>query len=140
GYNSRLDELHAALLSVKLAHLDAVNQRRRDVASRYLAGLQDIGIVLPHVPNWAEPVWHLFVVRHPERDVLAARLRERGILTMVHYPVAPHLQPAYAELNIAEGCLPISEKIHREVLSLPMSPTMHDGEVERVIDAIKSCA
>jgi dTDP-4-amino-4,6-dideoxygalactose transaminase len=140
GYNSRLDELHAAFLQVKLARLDAENQRRRDVAARYLSGLAGSGVTLPFVPDWAEPVWHLFVVRHPDRDALARRLAAEGIGTVIHYPVPPHLQPAYAELGHRQGVFPISEAIHRDVLSLPMGPTISDAEVESVIDAVHRLA
>lgn len=135
GYNSRLDELHAAFLRAKLKGLDAGNARRREIAARYLAGLADSGLVLPFVPDWAEPVWHLFVVRSAARQELQAELGERGVGTMIHYPIPPHRQPAYAELGLAEGSLPVAEAIHREVLSLPMWPQMRTEQVERVIAA-----
>lgn len=138
GYNSRLDELQAAFLRAKLSHLDRDNGRRRQIASHYLAGLADVALGLPHVPNWAEPVWHLFVIRHKDRDGLAKRLRERGIGTMVHYPVPPHLQPAYCQYG-GVASFPISETIHREVLSLPMGPVMSDEDVEHVIAAVRGC-
>jgi dTDP-4-amino-4,6-dideoxygalactose transaminase len=140
GWNSRLDELQAALLRVRLPLLDADNARRRAIAARYLAGLGHPRITLPVVLEGTEPVWHLFVIRHPDRAMLQARLAERGISTMIHYPVAPHRQPAYAALGMAEGSLPISEALHREVLSLPIGPTMSDGEVERVIEAVLASA
>jgi dTDP-4-amino-4,6-dideoxygalactose transaminase len=120
--------------------LDADNARRRAIAARYLAGLGHPRITLPVVLEGTEPVWHLFVIRHPDRAMLQARLAERGISTMIHYPVAPHRQPAYAALGMAEGSLPISEALHREVLSLPIGPTMSDGEVERVIEAVLASA
>ena len=104
GYNSRLDELQAALLAAKLPTLDADNAHRRAIAAVYdveLAGIA--GLTLPSVPEWAEPVWHLYVVRHAQRDALAKALAEQGIGTIVHYPVPPHLQPAYAGLGYAEG-------------------------------------
>ncbi|RYG80551.1 MAG: erythromycin biosynthesis sensory transduction protein eryC1, partial [Alphaproteobacteria bacterium] len=138
GYNSRLDEIQAAFLRVKLARLDHDNDRRRRIAGRYLSLLADCGLQLPHVPDWADPVWHLFVVRHPDRDALASRLKSAGVDTMIHYPVPPHLQPAYRDAGIAEGALPISEAMHREVLSLPMGPTMTDEDVERVAHAVKT--
>lgn len=140
GYNSRLDELQAAFLRVKLPLLDKANARRRQIAERYLSGMADIGLDLPHSPNWAESVWHLFVIRHPDRDAFAARMKSAGVATMIHYPVPPHLQPAYEHLSIPEGSLPISEAMHREVLSLPIGPTMSDEDVERVIHAARSCA
>lgn len=137
GYNSRLDEIHAAFLQVKLARLDVENARRRGIAARYQAELDGCGLVLPIVPEWAEPVWHLYVVRHPERDRLARHLDAHGIGTVIHYPVPPHRQPAYAELGLGEGAFPISERIHREVLSLPIGPTMRDQDVDQVIDAVR---
>ncbi len=139
GFNSRLDELQAAFLSVKLAALDADNAARRAVAAQYdrlLAGIDGLG--LPHVPEWAEPVWHLYVVRHEKRDALAAKLAESGIGTIVHYPVAPHLQQAYAELGYKEGDFPIAEAIHREVLSLPMGPGLTSDQVEQVAAAVRA--
>ncbi|WP_374612174.1 DegT/DnrJ/EryC1/StrS family aminotransferase [Sphingorhabdus sp.] len=140
GWNSRLDELQAALLSVKLQKLDESNSHRRAVAERYLSKLQGLPLILPHVPEWASPVWHLFVVRHADRDTLAMRLRDHGIETLIHYPIAPHMQPAYKELGFQPGSLPISEQIHREVLSLPISPTMDDDQVDKVIEAVRVCA
>jgi dTDP-4-amino-4,6-dideoxygalactose transaminase len=139
GYNSRLDELQAALLHVKLPRLDEGNRQRAAIAARYgerLAGLP--GIVLPQVPDWAEPVWHLYVIRHPERERLARQLAERGVATLVHYPVPPHLQPAYASLGIAAGSLPIAEAIHREVLSLPIGPNMTLEQADQVADALRA--
>ena len=140
GWNSRLDEIQAAFLRVKLARLDADNDRRRRIAARYLDGMAGAGLTLPHVPNWADPAWHLFVVRHEDRDGLAARLKEKGVSTLIHYPVPPHLQPAYAELGRAPGAYPVSERIHREILSLPIGPTMSEAEIERVIEAVRACA
>ena len=139
GWNSRLDEIQAAFLRVKLPRLEAANERRRQIAARYLDAMRGTGLTLPYVPNWAEPVWHLFVVRHPDRDGLAARLHARGVSTLIHYPVPPHLQPAYAELHGKPGDFPISEKIHREVLSLPIGPTMSEAEIDQVIDAVGAC-
>lgn len=136
GYNSRLDEIHAAFLQVRLARLDAENAQRRAIAARYLAAMRPAGLILPFVPDWAEPVWHVFVVRHPDRDGFARRLSEAGIGTVIHYPVPPHLQPAYAPLGLAAGTFPISEAIHREVISLPIGPSMSDEQVDQVIDAV----
>ncbi|MBJ7309756.1 DegT/DnrJ/EryC1/StrS family aminotransferase [Rugamonas sp. CCM 8940] len=139
GYNSRLDELQAALLNVKLPKLDLDNARRRQIAAIYnqrLAGID--GLRLPHVPDWAEPVWHLYVLRHAQRDTLAEALAERGIGTIVHYPVPPHLQPAYAAMGHQEGDFPLAEAIHREVLSLPIGPTMTDAQAFEVADAVRA--
>ncbi len=137
GLNSRLDEMQAALLAVKLRGLDGATDQRRAIAARYIEGLDGLPLVLPHVPAWANPAWHLFVVRHAQRERLQARLEERGIGTLIHYPVPTHLQPAYAELGWSEGSLPIAEKAHREVLSLPIWPGMSDVQVEQVIAAVR---
>jgi dTDP-4-amino-4,6-dideoxygalactose transaminase len=133
GYNSRLDELQAALLREKLCVLDEWNKRRAVLAKRYLDGLAGLPLVLPHVPADCEPVWHLFVVRTKMRETLMQRLGAMGISTLIHYPIPPHLQPAYSELGLGPASLPISEAIHREVLSLPLWPQMSDQQVERVI-------
>jgi len=127
GFNSRLDELQAAFLRVKLRHLDEWNARRQQAANVYISQLTDADLTLPFVPDWAEPVWHLFVVRHPQRDALQKRLQQAGIGTMIHYPIPPQLQPAYAELGFSEGAFPLTEAIHREVLSLPMGPHLGGG-------------
>ncbi|WP_085811387.1 DegT/DnrJ/EryC1/StrS aminotransferase family protein [Sphingomonas sp. TZW2008] len=140
GYNSRLDEIHAAFLRVKLARLDADNARRRHIAARYTAGLDATGLTLPFVPNWADPVWHLYVVRHPDRPAFVERLSGEGIGTVIHYPIPPHLQPAYADMGYENGDFPISEAMHREVVSLPIGPTMSDEQVEGVIDAVNRLA
>jgi len=135
GFNSRLDPLQAAFLRVKLKHLDKWNERRKTAASRYLAALSELpGLVVPHAPRWAEPCWHLFVIRHPKRDALQEHLKQAGIGTLIHYPVPPHLQEAYRELGLHEGSLPITEAIHREVLSLPIGPHISADEIATVID------
>ena len=137
GYNSRLDELQAAFLRVKLPQLDAANRTRARIAQRYLEGLKGLDLVLPFVPEFAQPAWHLFVVRHRQRDAFAERLSQLGIATMIHYPVAPHLQPAYAAMKLAPGSLPISEAMHAQVLSLPIGPTQTDAQTEQVIAAVR---
>jgi dTDP-4-amino-4,6-dideoxygalactose transaminase len=108
GVNSRLDELQAAILRVKLPHLDAWNHRRARVAERYLRAFSGLPIRLPANPAGAEPVWHLFVMRSAGRDEVASRLRSLGVQTLVHYPIPPHRQPAYREMGLAEGTLPIT--------------------------------
>lgn len=133
GANSRLDELQAAFLRVKLKRLDEWNARRREIAGLYgelLAGID--GLVPPLVPNWAEPVWHLFVVRHPERDRLARNLAAAGIGTGIHYPAPPHLSGAYRKDGARQPGLPHSEALSRDVLSLPISPSMTNAEVNTV--------
>ena len=138
GFNCRLDELQAALLRVKLGALDGGNEERRGLAAHYLRGLADVpGLTLPFVPDWAEPVWHLFVVRHPRRDALQKTLAEAGIGTLIHYPIPPHLQPAYAELGLGVGAFPVAEAIHREVLSLPLWPGLGEERVETVIESVR---
>ena len=137
GFNSRLDEIQAAVLRVKLRCLDEWNARRREIAAMYLESLRESALVLPHVPSWAEPVWHLFVVRATERDVLQRALAKAGIGTLIHYPVAPHLQAAYGELGLDEGALPVSERIHGEVLSLPIGPHLDRESVEAVIHHLR---
>jgi dTDP-4-amino-4,6-dideoxygalactose transaminase len=137
GVNSRLAEMQAAVLRVKLRHLGAWNERRRRIAQIYLQELRGTGLGLPYAPEWAEPVWHLFVVRSIERDVLQQLLIEAGIRTQIHYPIPPHLQEAYGELGFGEGSLPIAEAIHREVLSLPIGPHLTTTHAGRVVEAIR---
>ncbi len=132
GYNSRLDELQAAFLREKLKKLDAWNAQRKAIAAEYVRKLESHNLVLPVVPEWADPVWHLFVVRSQQRENLQAHLQQQGIGTMIHYPIPPHLQPAYSELGYKQGDFPIAEAIHREVLSLPMGPTMNVAQVTQV--------
>jgi len=136
GFNSRLDELQAALLRVKLRYLDEWNGRRRKIADQYLQKL--VGhdyLTLPQVPPWADPVWHIFVVRTPERDRLQKYLADCGIQAMIHYPIPPHKQGAYRELF--HLFLPVSERIHKEVLSLPMDPMMNAGHVQCVRNVLE---
>jgi dTDP-4-amino-4,6-dideoxygalactose transaminase len=136
GFNTRLDPIQAAVLRVKLAALDDWNARRSRIAASYRQSLAGSGLVLPVVPAWADPVWHLFVVRHPDRDGLQQRLAQAGVSTLIHYPVAPHRQQAFADM--ARLALPISERMHREVLSLPIGPQMPAASVERVVQAVRS--
>lgn len=140
GANSRLDPLQAAALRVKLGHLDAWTERRRARAAQYLEGLAGTDLILPHVPNWAEPVWHLFVVRSPARDALQARLAEAGVGTLIHYPIPPHMQAAYADLGIAPEALPIARALASEVLSLPMGPHLTEAQAEAVIAAVRGAS
>ena len=137
GVNSRLDPLQAAVLRAKLLHLDEWNDRRRAIARRYLAAFAGMGIGLPQVPEWADPVWHLFVVTLTDRDSVQTRLREAGIETLIHYPIPPHRQQAYADLGFLAGSFPIAEQLASQVLSLPIGPQMSDAEVEWVIAAVR---
>lgn len=138
GYNSRLDPLQAAILRVKLAHLDEWNARRSAIAARYQQGLTGSDLTVPFVPDWAEPAWHLYVVQHPQREAVQKRLTDAGISTLIHYPIPPHLQSAYADLAYDQGSFPISEKLHNEVLSLPIGPSMSLSDAEQVIEAVRS--
>ena len=133
GLNSRLDEMQAAMLRVKLAHLDADIARRRHVARRYRDGIRSPQIVLPMVQVEESHAWHLFVVRCGQREALREHLAAHGVQSQVHYPVPAHRQPAYPSLHDAR--LPITEQLHREVLSLPMSPAMGDASITHVIEA-----
>ena len=138
GANSRLDPLQAAILGVKLKHLDAWNEARCRIADRYSSGLQ--GVVLPHVPDWAGPVWHLYVIRHPQRNALMAKLAEEGISTLIHYPIAPHQQKAYAHMGCRRGSFPLAEQFADELLSLPIGPQMPEADQERVIETVNRLA
>lgn len=137
GYNSRLDPIQAAILRVKLAHLDDWNARRGAIARLYQEGLAATGLTLPHVPEWADPVWHLYVVRHRERDALQHLLAQAGVATMIHYPIPPHLQSAYAPLGFNRGSFPVSEALHEQVLSLPIGPSQTVEATGIVIDAMR---
>lgn len=137
GFNSRLDEIQAAFLREKIKKLDQWNQRRKAIAIEYINKLGDIKIVLPSSPDWAESVWHLFVIRYQQRNQLQKRLNDAGIGTMIHYPIPPHLQEAYIELGFISGSFPIAERIHREVLSLPIGPHLDKQQLNTVINAVK---
>lgn len=135
GYNSRLDELQAAFLRVKLKKLDDWNARRRDAARHYLSGMYGLpGLTLPFVPAWVEPVWHLFVVRHPRRDELQQKLARADIGILIHYPVPPHLSGAYADGNWKLGTFPIAEELANTVLSLPMGPHLTQEQAGYVVE------
>jgi len=140
GVNSRLDPIQAAVLRVKLEVLDDWTNRRRAVAAAYTEGLKQAGLILPHVPDWAEPVWHLYVVRTPDREALQARLSKAGIGTLIHYPIPPHMQAAYAELGIAPDALPLARDLAGEVLSLPMGPQLELRVAQStIIPSISQC-
>jgi dTDP-4-amino-4,6-dideoxygalactose transaminase len=136
GFNRRLDTLQAAILRVKLRHLDDWNARRRRHAAAYAELLRDAGVSLPHAPEHVEHVWHLYVVSVPERDALRASLAELGIQTGVHYPVPIHLQAAYADLALPRGSFPVTERQAAEIVSLPMYPELELGLIREVADAV----
>jgi dTDP-4-amino-4,6-dideoxygalactose transaminase len=140
GTNCRLDEMQAAILRVKLRRLEAWNERRRAIARRYLAELAETDYVLPFVPEWAIPVWHLFVVRSTRRDYVRQRLMDRGVETLIHYPVPPAEQQAYADLRVDPDRYPIASTLAREVFSLPMGPHLTPDEVSRVVAALRDIA
>ena len=141
GFNSRLDELQAAMLRAKLPRLADGNAHRAAVARQYLEGLAGLpGLGLPDaaLPTGSTSAWHLFVVRHAQRDRLAAALAEAGVGSVIHYPVAPHLQPAYAGLQAKRGSFPLSERLHAEVLSLPIGPTQAAAQTQQVITVLRA--
>ena len=136
GNNSRLDEMQAAFLSVKLVHLDRMNKERRRIAARYMDEIVNPKLVLPYVIEGTEPVWHIFAIRCENRDGLAEYLKENGIATNKHYPIPIHLQEAYKELQISKGELPIAEEISATQLSLPMYYGMTDEQISYVVKKI----
>jgi dTDP-4-amino-4,6-dideoxygalactose transaminase len=138
GFNWRMDGLQGAVLSVKLSHLDRWNTRRGEIARRYLEDLEGTpGLTLPSPQPWADPIWHIFPVYHERRDALRAALEERGVQTGVHYPRPVHLQPAYAWLGLGPGALPVSERLARTEISLPMFPELTDQEADAVVRAVR---
>ncbi|SHI92411.1 dTDP-4-amino-4,6-dideoxygalactose transaminase [Cruoricaptor ignavus] len=135
GLNSRLDEIQAAVLDVKLKYIDEENAHRRRIAERYAAEIKNDRIILPEIPtSGTEHVYHLFVIRAEQRDALQKHLTDSGIQTLIHYPIPPHKQQAYGEYS--DLSFPITEKMSGEVLSLPISPVMDESEVEEVISAV----
>jgi len=137
GVNSRLDELQAAVLRVKLPSLDADNAHRQSIARTYMQELANCPLQLPEIADGDEAVWHLFVVRHPQRDALATLLHEHGVGTITHYPLAPHLQAAFNHLGITRGSFPLAERMQNEVLSLPIGPTQTPAQTHAILDALR---
>lgn len=138
GLNSRLDEIQAAVLDVKLKGLDKDNQRRRQIAKYYQENIKNPLLVLPFAKSESAHVWHIFAIRADNREALQNYLTQNQVQTLIHYPIPPHKQEAYKQWNNLE--YPITEKIHREILSLPISPVMSDDEVLRVVNVINSFA
>jgi dTDP-4-amino-4,6-dideoxygalactose transaminase len=138
GVNSRLDELQAAFLRVKLRHLDRWNAHRSRLAARYLDLLSETDLILPHVPDRAEPVWHLFVVRSRRRDDLQQRLKGEGIDTLIHYPVPPGSQLAYRDLAYQREQYPIASAVSESILSLPIGPHLAEAQVSKAAAALKA--
>jgi len=138
GYNFRLEELQAAILRVKLRHLEDWTEARRAHAARYDRLLAGSPVATPSAMSFARHVYHIYAVRTPERDVLGAALAADGIQTGIHYPIPVHLQPAHADLGYRAGDFPHAERAAREVLSLPMYAELEDGQLERVAGAIRA--
>ena len=139
GMNRRLDELQAGLLSIKLKHLNHWNQQRNQIAEQYLTELKNVGdIILPGIAQGATSVFHLFVIRTQKRDALQQYLTENGVGTLIHYPVPPHLQKAYADLNLKQGDFPIAEEIAGTCLSLPMYPGLKKEEIYYIASTIQA--
>ena len=134
GYNSRLDEMQAAFLRAKLTVLDEWNARRREIAAQYSKLLAGADINLPHVPEYAEPVWHLYVICSKQRDALKAHLEQQKVSTVIHYPIPPHRQACYQDFKGAS--LPIADVLAGAVLSLPMSPALEAAEIEHVAGSV----
>jgi len=132
GFNSRLDPIQAAVLSIKLKLLKKTNMLRRKIAKKYIDTIEPLCFI-PSIDKLSEHVWHLFVIRHERRDKLRAQLDNYGVSTLIHYPIPPHLQKAYSFLNLKKGSLPITEKICSEVISLPLDPYMSNDEIDYVI-------
>ena len=138
GMNSRLDELQAAFLRVRLAHLDAWNERRRATARLYLEALSDLSLILPPADDAAESAWHQFAIRVGDRDRVRSTLARAGVETLVHYPVPPFAHPAFADLAIPPGTFPVAERLAGEVLSLPVGPHLSSAGALRVVEALES--
>lgn len=134
GFNSRLDELQAAILDVKLKYLEKDNHRRQEIARYYRDNIKNPRVILPKTYDEKAHVWHVFVVRVENREKFQSYLEQNGVQTVIHYPTAPHQQEAYRELSVLS--LPISENLHEEVISLPISPVMSDEEVKKVVEIV----
>ena len=140
GVNSRLDDIQAAVLRVKLRHLEAWNGRRTAIAGRYSAALAGLPFVLPSILDGAETAWHLYVIRTPHRDRVRAALDAAGIQTLIHYPIPPHLQAAFASRGWNTGAFPLAEEIAQQAISLPLGPQLVPEQVGRVIRALREIA
>lgn len=136
GYNSRIDPVQASVLRVKLRHLARWNDRRRWIASFYHKAFSGTELIIPCCPHWAESVWHLYCIRYDKRDQMRDGLQKMGIETLIHYPIPPHMQEAYADLGMAEGDFPVAEGMAKSLISLPISPVMTDDQVEYVAAAV----
>lgn len=140
GFNSRLDPLQAAFLRVKLKHLDSWNQRRSVIAEMYTKSIRNTDLILPFVPEWAEPAWHLFVIQCGNREQLQQALNQEGIGTLIHYPIPPHKQQAYASLDFDTSAFPIASSLAENVLSLPIGPHLTLDDSARVVESVNKHA
>lgn len=140
GVNSRLDPIQAAVLRAKLPYLDAWTDRRRAISAAYAEGLRDSRLILPHVPDWADPAWHLYIVRSLDRDGFQNRLAQAGVSTLIHYPIPPHMQEAYTDLCLTPEALPLARALAGEVLSLPIGPQLSLPDAARVLEAVRASA
>lgn len=140
GVNERMDPVQAAVLRCKIPYLCELNKKRSNIAERYMQGLSDVHwLSLPLVPEWSSPCWHLFVINaHVYRNALIEHLTNFNVDSIVHYPVPPHLQKCYQDLNLAKGSLPVAERLASGVLSIPICPTLTDEQVNHVIKSIRS--
>ena len=138
GFNSRLDELQAAILLTKIKYLDTWNTRRRDIADFYNQNIKNKAITKPVEVSYGKHVFHLYVIRHPERDRLQAYLQNNDVQTVIHYPLSIHLQEAYKDLGYSQGDFPVAEKVAEEILSLPIFPQLRDKEAEAIAELINS--
>lgn len=138
GVNSRLDPIQAAVLRVKLCVLEQWTERRREIAANYSSGLVSAGLILPQVPDWAHPVWHIYAVRSSQRNAVQAKLKKAGIDSLIHYPIPPHMQSAYAHLEIGPDDLPLARDLAGEVLSLPISPHLGHEQVQHIISTLNA--
>lgn len=136
GVNSRLDPIQAAVLRVKLKYLDEWTERRRKIAGIYTKALKGTDLILPYVPDWADPVWHLYVVRSNDRNSLQQRIEASGIGTLIHYPIPPHMQEAYAQLGMNHDHFPLARQIADEILSLPIGPQMEMQQTSYVCNIV----
>jgi dTDP-4-amino-4,6-dideoxygalactose transaminase len=138
GVNSRLDTIQAAVLRVKLRVLEEWTERRRAMAAAYTEGLLESGLILPYVPEWANPAWHLYVVRTSDRDRLQGHMTKSGIGTQIHYPIPPHMQKAYVDMKILPEAFPLARDLASEVLSLPLGPQLSLDQVQDIVNALKN--
>ena len=138
GFNSRLDTLQSAILRVKLKYLDLWNERRTEIAKIYNSNISECNLTLPYVPDWTQSVWHLYVIQSEKRNIIQKKLKENGINTIIHYPVPPHIQTAYLDLNIKSEKYKIANELAKNCLSLPIGPHLSKEQLNKIINSIKN--